>query len=119
MLYATTFVFSEPHVQLINYLFPLYSIFHPPYPLFPRSRHTTTNFIPATFLPSFLDLVVWGHEHRSHTSPEYQGLTDINAMAGGPEDPDEDDHDDRMGFYIYQPGSSVATSLCEGEATKK
>ena len=23
------------------------------------------------------------------------------------------------GFYVYQPGSSVATSLCEGEVKKK
>ena len=56
--------------------------------------------------------MIWGHEHRSYTSPEYQALTDINAMAGS-------DEEEENGFYIYQPGSSVATSLSEGEVDKK
>ncbi|KAK9448949.1 Mre11 DNA-binding presumed domain-containing protein [Limtongia smithiae] len=60
--------------------------------------HTETGYLPENFLPDFLDLVVWGHEHEclldSHTNAE-------------------------TGFQVIQPGSSVATSLCEGEATEK
>lgn len=65
-----------------------------------RSKHGLTNYIPDKFLDNFLDLVIWGHEHECIIDPK-------NA-----EDPD-------LRFYISQPGSSVATSLCEGEAKPK
>jgi len=61
--------------------------------------HGPTNYIPETFLDDFLDLVVWGHEHESLAC-------DPSECA-------------QRGFMVCQPGSSVATSLCEGEARRK
>lgn len=61
-----------------------------------RSMHTATDYIPEEFLPDFLDLVVWGHEHECRMDPEWNGR-----------------------YHVIQPGSSVATSLCHGEAAKK
>lgn len=49
-------------------------------------------------LPSFLNLIIWAHEHES--------LPDIEQSAETP-------------AYIYQPGSSVATSLIEAECKQK
>ncbi|KAJ8097528.1 Mre11 DNA-binding presumed domain-containing protein [Lipomyces tetrasporus] len=60
--------------------------------------HTETGYIPETFLPRFLDLVVWGHEHECIMDPQ---------------------HNPEQGFDVIQPGSSVVTSLCEGEAAEK
>lgn len=57
----------------------------------------TKNFIPETCLPDFLHLVVWGHEHDCR-------IQETETMNG---------------VYITQPGSSVATSLAEGEAIQK
>ena len=65
-----------------------------------RSKHGLTNYIPEKFLDDFLDLIIWGHEHECIIDPK-------NA-----EDPN-------LSFYISQPGSSVATSLSEGEAKPK
>ncbi|KAL7741992.1 hypothetical protein ACLKA6_018249 [Drosophila palustris] len=56
------------------------------------------NFIPEEALPSFMHLIIWGHEHDCRIDPELNVLRD---------------------FYVSQPGSSVATSLSEGEAKKK
>ncbi|ORY06649.1 Mre11 DNA-binding presumed domain-domain-containing protein [Clohesyomyces aquaticus] len=60
--------------------------------------YTETGYLPENFLPEFIDLVVWGHEHESLIEPRYN-----------PE----------MGFHVIQPGSSVATSLMPGEAVPK
>lgn len=60
--------------------------------------HTETGYLPETFIPDFMDLVVWGHEHECLIEPRYN-----------PE----------MSFYVMQPGSSVATSLMPGEAVAK
>ncbi|KAI7896607.1 Metallo-dependent phosphatase-like protein [Mucor mucedo] len=61
-----------------------------------RAAHGATSHIPAEFLDGFLDLVFWGHEHECRIYPEqYEN------------------------FCITQPGSSVATSLSEGEAKPK
>ncbi|KAI9865310.1 MAG: meiotic recombination [Vezdaea acicularis] len=60
--------------------------------------YTETGYLPENFLPEFMDLVVWGHEHECLIDPKLN-----------PE----------MGFYVMQPGSSVATSLCPGEAVPK
>ncbi|MCJ1473291.1 meiotic recombination [Lambiella insularis] len=60
--------------------------------------HTATSYLPENFLPDFLDLVVWGHEHECLIDPRYN-----------PE----------MNFHVMQPGSSVATSLMPGEAVPK
>ncbi|KAJ9079696.1 meiotic recombination [Entomophthora muscae] len=63
-----------------------------------RIAHTATSYIPEHFLESCFDLVVWGHEHECLIDPE------LNS---------------NQGFYVTQPGSSIATSLMEGEAAKK
>ena len=49
-------------------------------------------------LPTFLDLVVWGHEPDCQVTPE-------ESLRGD--------------FYVVQPGSSVATQLTPGETTVK
>jgi double-strand break repair protein MRE11 len=60
--------------------------------------HTATSYLPENFLPEFMDLVVWGHEHECLIDPRLN-----------PE----------MGFHVMQPGSSIATSLMPGEAVPK
>ncbi|KAG1698479.1 hypothetical protein DVH05_015019 [Phytophthora capsici] len=56
------------------------------------------NCVPESVIPDFIDLVVWGHEHEC--------LIDVQESVKGD-------------FFITQPGSSVATSLVEGEAKQK
>lgn len=63
-----------------------------------RADRGTKNYIPEEILPSFLDFVLWGHEHDCRVIPE--------EVPG-------------QKYYITQPGSSVATSLSEGEALDK
>jgi double-strand break repair protein MRE11 len=60
--------------------------------------HTETGYLPESFLPDFLDLVIWGHEHECLINPR--------------RNPDTN-------FHVMQPGSSVATSLVPGEAEPK
>ncbi|KAJ5762531.1 uncharacterized protein N7511_005913 [Penicillium nucicola] len=60
--------------------------------------HTETSYLPENFLPDFLDLVVWGHEHECLIDPKLNPETK---------------------FHVMQPGSSVATSLVPGEAVTK
>lgn len=60
--------------------------------------HGQTNYIPEKFISNFFDLVFWGHEHECVIDPCFN--------------PDQQ-------FYITQPGSSVATSLSEGESKTK
>jgi double-strand break repair protein MRE11 len=62
-----------------------------------RNKHGMTDYIPEGFLDEFLDLVIWGHEHECLIDP-----------TPSPK-----------GVLISQPGSSVATSLCEAEAVPK
>ncbi|XP_033606873.1 double-strand break repair protein MRE11 isoform X2 [Cryptotermes secundus] len=56
------------------------------------------SYIAEEMLPAFLDLVIWGHEHECKITPDWN---------------------DQYKFYVYQPGSTVATSLCDGEAADK
>ena len=63
-----------------------------------RVHHSPKNAISERYLPSWLDLVVWGHEHECLVEP-------TEDAAGN--------------FSVTQPGSSVVTSLIEGEAKKK
>jgi double-strand break repair protein MRE11 len=56
------------------------------------------NYLPENFIPSFFDFVIWGHEHESFTEPHYNS---------------------EVGFHVYQPGSSVVTSLIQAEAKPK
>ncbi|KAI3804796.1 hypothetical protein L1987_26607 [Smallanthus sonchifolius] len=63
-----------------------------------RVKTNPKNAINEHFLPRFLDFIVWGHEHEC--------LVDPQEVPG-------------MGFHITQPGSSVATSLIDGESKPK
>lgn len=63
-----------------------------------HTGHTNTAFLPEQFLPDFLDMVIWGHEHEC-----------IPNLV----------HNPIKNFDVLQPGSSVATSLCEAEAQSK
>lgn len=60
--------------------------------------YTETSYLPENFLPEFLDLVIWGHEHECIIDPRTN-----------PE----------RNFKVMQPGSSIATSLAPGEAVPK
>ncbi|KAG5678522.1 hypothetical protein PVAND_008189 [Polypedilum vanderplanki] len=61
-----------------------------------RVERGRNNHIPVDMLPNFMNLIVWGHEHDCRIHPEQYS---------------------RM--FVTQPGSSVATSLCEGESIEK
>ncbi|CAG9092137.1 unnamed protein product [Plutella xylostella] len=63
-----------------------------------RADRGPGNYIQEEALPGFLDLVVWGHEHDCRVVEE-QNIT--------------------RGFFVTQPGSTVATSLAAGEALPK
>ena len=60
--------------------------------------HTETGYLPEEFLPDFMDLIIWGHEHECLINPRLNPQTN---------------------FHVMQPGSSVATSLVAGEAVPK
>ena len=63
-----------------------------------RVPHGPQQSVPEGMFDDSIDLVVWGHEHDCRISPE--------PVAG-------------KRYGISQPGSSVATSLSEGEALEK
>ena len=60
--------------------------------------HTFKSSIPENYLPHFLNFILWGHEHEC-----------IDHAVHNPE----------TGFDVLQAGSSVATSLAEGEVADK
>jgi len=60
--------------------------------------YTESGYLPESFLPEFLDLIIWGHEHECKIIPETNN---------------------ERGFKVIQPGSSVATSLCQPETEPK
>jgi len=60
--------------------------------------HPPTPAVPEGLFDDSVDLVVWGHEHDCRIVPE--------PVAGRP-------------YHVIQPGSSVATSLGEGEGIEK
>lgn len=64
-----------------------------------RADRGAKNTISPEILPNNMNLVVWGHEHDCRIEPE--------------------PFDGKGEMYITQPGSSVATSLCVGEAIEK
>lgn len=64
----------------------------------PSHAYSESGYLPENFLPEFMDLVVWGHEHECLIEPR---------------------HNPEMNFKVMQPGSSVATSLMPGEAVDK
>lgn len=55
-------------------------------------------YISESYIPEFIDLLIWGHEHDCLIEP-YKNV--------------------EKGFFVIQPGSSVPTSLSEGEALPK
>jgi len=55
------------------------------------------NCVHETMIPEWMDVVIWGNEHECVPSM-------VESLAGT--------------FRIYQPGSSVATSLSEGESSR-
>lgn len=61
-----------------------------------RADRGARNYIMESMLPAFLNLVIWGHEHDCRIEPEATKNT-----------------------FIVQPGSSVATSLSQGESIEK
>ncbi|XP_071865259.1 double strand break repair nuclease mre11 isoform X1 [Bombus fervidus] len=63
-----------------------------------RSPWSEHGYVPQGKLPEFINLVIWGHEHECRITPE---------------------HIPETTYYVSQPGSSIATSLCEGEAKPK
>lgn len=63
-----------------------------------HSAHTSTSYLPESVLPDWMNLVVWGHEHDCQIEPVQNPET---------------------GFFVLQPGSSVATSLIGGESLPK
>ncbi|CAF0786525.1 unnamed protein product [Rotaria sp. Silwood1] len=63
-----------------------------------RVAHGPKNYIPEQFLHEFLDIVIWGHEHDCRITPEFNTV---------------------QKFFVIQPGSTVATSLSEGEQLQK
>jgi len=63
-----------------------------------RVKHGPQEFVPEGMFDDSIALVVWGHEHACRIVPE--------PVAG-------------KNYYITQPGSSVATSLADGEAIEK
>ncbi|OWB71817.1 hypothetical protein B5S31_g1512 [[Candida] boidinii] len=63
-----------------------------------HSSHTDTTYLPESFLPNFLDFIIWGHEHQCIP------YTTKNLETG---------------FDVLQVGSSVATSLSESELDDK
>lgn len=63
-----------------------------------RAARGVKEYIPEDQLPNFMDLIVWGHEHDCRIVPEPAPKAE---------------------YHITQPGSSVATSLSEGEAIPK
>ncbi|OBZ66455.1 Double-strand break repair protein MRE11 [Grifola frondosa] len=63
-----------------------------------RVSHGPQQSVPEGMFDDSIDLVVWGHEHDCRIVPE--------PVAG-------------KRYYITQPGSSVATSLADGEAIEK
>lgn len=63
-----------------------------------HAAHTKTSYLPEQFIPSFFDFVYWGHEHECIPVPQFNPITS---------------------FHTLQAGSSIATSLSDGEAAPK
>lgn len=72
----------------------------------PRRTHdrSTGGHLPESLIPSFFDLVIWGHEHECKIEPQYYE-SGVDVCGDG--------------FYIIQPGSTIATSLSPEEALPK
>lgn len=71
-----------------------------------RSQNSP-NALPETYVPTWMDLCVWGHEHECQLGDSISSTMRNNAGA-----PDG-------GCCVLQLGSSVQTSLEEGESAQK
>uniref|UniRef100_A0A0N5AYB9 Mre11_DNA_bind domain-containing protein n=1 Tax=Syphacia muris TaxID=451379 RepID=A0A0N5AYB9_9BILA len=70
-----------------------------------RSQDRSTGaHLPESLIPTFFDLVIWGHEHECKIEPQYYESS-VDVCGDG--------------FYIIQPGSTIATSLSAEEAVPK
>lgn len=66
--------------------------------LSPRVKRGAVELVPEGMFDDCIDLIVWGHEHDCRILPE--PVTD-------------------KPYFITQPGSTVATSLADGESITK
>lgn len=53
-----------------------------------RAQHSDHGYVPQHKLPSFLNLVIWGHEHECRITPEFVQDTE---------------------YFISQPGTAPVT----------
>ncbi|CXH86901.1 double-strand break repair protein MRE11, putative [Plasmodium berghei] len=83
------FIIPEDYKNRINIL-----VLHQNRYMRNTNSNNSKNFIKESFIPSFIDLVIWGHEHNSKPQLE-ESLFHT--------------------FYNLQLGSSVRTSLCVNE----
>lgn len=73
------------------------SLVHSLSPLF-SVKHGAQQSVPEGMFDDSINLVVWGHEHDCRIDPE--------SVVG-------------KEYHIIQPGSSIATSLADGESIQK
>lgn len=59
---------------------------------------TRKNYLPESLIPHFFNLVIWGHEHECFTKAVYNSESEL---------------------FVFQPGSSVATSMIAAESKMK
>ncbi|SCL96280.1 double-strand break repair protein MRE11, putative [Plasmodium chabaudi chabaudi] len=83
------FIIPEDYKNRINIL-----VLHQNRYMRNTNSNNSKNFIKESFIPSFIDLVIWGHEHNSKPQLEESVF---------------------QTFYNLQLGSSVRTSLCVNE----
>ena len=81
-----------------------------------RLRPNPEENLDEELLPTFLDLVVWGHEHEARMEFE---LPKDPALIGTTLGPFAMDNSTSQSLRVLQPGSTVATSLCPDEAVYK
>lgn len=67
-------------------------------------------------LANFLDLIIWGHEHECLITPQSSSVGDFFITQPGTELHNR--HNTTLLMRVFS-GSSVATSLSEGESKKK
>ncbi|VDK46254.1 unnamed protein product [Anisakis simplex] len=84
-----------------------------------RSKDRSTGaHLPENLIPSFFDLVVWGHEHECKIG-ETTVLRKFSGYIWGRILFNSACADKFSSFYIMQPGSTIATSLSPEEAIPK
>lgn len=80
---------------------------------------------PEDLLPAFLDLIIWGHEvHPASAALARSGPPRTRARRGGGTQHESKPEVVHIGGeesykHVLQPGSTIATSLSEGESQRK